>query len=159
MSILRIRSESTALENISGRATSRGAKWLLCFCGPTPVKFGVLHAQLFLAVNKFCQTDGVRAQTAGQDSNGRDHLIDQLLSSEDHVQHFADLFDVLLMGRTDELGFEVSENAVDNRRLFATIFRALGIDPHEEYELPGLPTFHRVEEQAEPINEILIERI
>ena len=41
------------------------------------------------------------------------------------------------------------------RRLFATIFRALGIDPHEEYDLPGLPTFHRVEEDAEPIEEIL----
>ncbi|MCA9139915.1 MAG: DUF1549 domain-containing protein [Planctomycetales bacterium] len=32
----------------------------------------------------------------------RNRLIDTLLASEDHVQHFADLFDALLMGRTDD---------------------------------------------------------
>ncbi len=32
----------------------------------------------------------------------RERLIDQLLSSEDYVQHFADLFDALLMGRVAE---------------------------------------------------------
>lgn len=59
-------------------------------------------------------------------------------------------------GSTDELGHEVAENAVDNRQLFATIFSALGIDPHEEYDLPGLPTFSRVEEDAAPVRELLI---
>lgn len=58
-------------------------------------------------------------------------------------------------GATDPLGVEVVEGKADNRQLFATIFSALGIAPHEEYELPGLPTFHRVEEDAEPIREIL----
>jgi len=62
----------------------------------------------------------------------------------------------VVLGATDEFGFEVTEDKVDNRRLFATIFSALGIDPHEEYELPGLPTFHRVEEGAEPIKEVLV---
>ena len=47
------------------------------------------------------------------------------------------------------------EGQVDNRRLFATFFRALGIDPHGEYDLPGLPTFRRVEGDAEPIAEVL----
>ncbi|MEZ6089757.1 MAG: DUF1549 domain-containing protein [Pirellulaceae bacterium] len=37
-----------------------------------------------------------------QRDNKRDVLIDRLLDSEDHVQHFADLFDALLMGRTGE---------------------------------------------------------
>ncbi|MCA9176332.1 MAG: DUF1501 domain-containing protein [Planctomycetales bacterium] len=58
-------------------------------------------------------------------------------------------------GATDPLGFDVVEGQMDNRRLFATIFAALGIDPHEEYELPGLPTFHRVEEDAAPVAELL----
>ena len=58
-------------------------------------------------------------------------------------------------GATDALGFDVDDSHVDNRRLFATIFRALGIDPHEEYNLPGLPTFQRVEKDAAPVKEIL----
>ena len=62
----------------------------------------------------------------------------------------------VVFGATDPLGFEVSENKVDNRRLFATIFKALGIDPHEDYDLPGLPTFFRVEEDAAPIDEVLL---
>ena len=62
----------------------------------------------------------------------------------------------VVYGATDELVFEVNENRVDNRRLFATIFSALGIDPHEEYDLPGLPTFFRVEEDAQAIQEILL---
>ena len=58
-------------------------------------------------------------------------------------------------GATDELGVSVVEPHVDNRNLFATIFSALGIDPHEEYDLPGLPTFHRVEDDAKPVTEVL----
>ncbi|MFO0940574.1 MAG: DUF1501 domain-containing protein [Pirellulales bacterium] len=61
----------------------------------------------------------------------------------------------VVYGATDELGFEVAENAVDNRRLFATIFKVLGVNPHEEYVLPDLPTFHRVEGKAEPIAELI----
>jgi hypothetical protein len=34
-------------------------------------------------------------------------------------------------------------------------FTALGINPYAEYDLPGMPTFHRVENKAEPIREIL----
>ena len=61
----------------------------------------------------------------------------------------------VVIGATDNQGIEVADRAVDNRQLFATIFSALGIDPHQEYELPGLPTFHRVEEEAKPIAELL----
>jgi len=61
-----------------------------------------------------------------------------------------------VFGATDELGIDVAENVVDHRNLFATIFTALGIGAHEEYELPGLPTFHRVEGKAEPIREVLL---
>lgn len=61
----------------------------------------------------------------------------------------------VVYGSTDENGVAVAENAVDQRRLFATIYAALGLDPHETYDLPGLPTFYRVEEDAEPIAELL----
>ncbi len=61
----------------------------------------------------------------------------------------------VVYGATDDLGFEVTENAVDNRQLFATIFKVLGINPHEEYILPDLPTFHRVEGKVAPIAELI----
>lgn len=37
-----------------------------------------------------------------QREDKRQHLVDALLQSEDHVQHLADVLDALLMGRTDE---------------------------------------------------------
>ena len=40
-------------------------------------------------------------------------------------------------------------------RKMSTIFTALGLDPYAEYDLPGFPTFHRVEDKAEPIKEVL----
>jgi hypothetical protein len=59
------------------------------------------------------------------------------------------------VGATDPDGIEVIEKPFNERNLFATIFKALGIDPYAEYVLPGLPTFHRVEDRAEPIREML----
>lgn len=61
----------------------------------------------------------------------------------------------VIYGATDENGIAVAENPIDQRRLFATIYAALGLNPHETYELPGFPTFHRVEENAAPIAELL----
>jgi hypothetical protein len=61
----------------------------------------------------------------------------------------------VVYGATDANGIDVAENPVDQRRLFATIFSALGLNPHEQYDLPGLPTFSRVEGQAEPVREVL----
>lgn len=61
----------------------------------------------------------------------------------------------VVYGATDRLGVDVQDDPVDNRRLFATLFTALGIDPYQEYDLPGLPTFHRVEQEAKPIKEVL----
>jgi hypothetical protein len=61
----------------------------------------------------------------------------------------------VVYGATDENGVDVSENPVDQRRLFATIYKALGLDPYQTYDLPGFPTFHRVEQNALPISELL----
>jgi hypothetical protein len=60
-------------------------------------------------------------------------------------------------GATDDLGVDVVTEPVDERRLFATIFTALGIDPHAEYEsdIRGFPIFQRVEQNAQPVREIL----
>jgi hypothetical protein len=61
----------------------------------------------------------------------------------------------VVYGSTDQNGIDVSENPVDQRRLFATIYQALGLDPYQTYDLPGFPTFHRVEHNAAPIAELL----
>ncbi|MCH1504656.1 MAG: DUF1501 domain-containing protein [Verrucomicrobiales bacterium] len=60
-----------------------------------------------------------------------------------------------VVGATDPLGVDVTESPFSEKNLFATIYQALGIDPYAEYDLPNLPTFHRVEERAEPIKEVL----
>ncbi len=63
----------------------------------------------------------------------------------------------MVHGATDENGVEVKENVVDQRRLFATFYTALGLDPHARYELPlGFPAFYRVEGKAEPVREVLL---
>lgn len=106
---------------------------------------GLLDDTLVIAMGEFGRTPWLN------EARGRDHYP----KAWSMAMAGAGIRGGVVYGATDELGFEVTENKVDNRRLFATIFRALGIDPHEEYELPGLPTFHRVEGDAEPIDEIL----
>ena len=61
----------------------------------------------------------------------------------------------VIVGATDKDGVDVAVNPFNEQNLFATIFTALGIDPHAEYDLPGMPTFHRVENKAQPIKELL----
>ena len=61
----------------------------------------------------------------------------------------------VVTGATDIDGVDVTEKPYSEQNLFATIFTALGIDPYAEYDLPGMPTFHRVENKVEPIRDIL----
>ncbi len=61
----------------------------------------------------------------------------------------------VVYGATDENGIKVADRPVSQRQLFATIYAALGLDPHQTYELPGFPTFHRVEQDTAPITELL----
>jgi hypothetical protein len=61
----------------------------------------------------------------------------------------------VVVGATDEDGVDVTDKAFNEKNLFATIYSALGIDPHSEFEVKDLPTFHLVEDKAEPIKEIL----
>ncbi|HWN94706.1 MAG TPA: DUF1501 domain-containing protein [Methylomirabilota bacterium] len=65
----------------------------------------------------------------------------------------------VVVGATDKLGVEVAEKPFNEQNLFATIFTALGLDPYAEYDVKdaaNLPTFHRVENRAEPIREVLL---
>ena len=60
-----------------------------------------------------------------------------------------------VVGSTDKYGAEVVDDPFNEENLFATIFSALGIDPHAEFKIDGFPTFHHVENNAEPIKQIL----
>ena len=60
-----------------------------------------------------------------------------------------------MVGETDKDGYGVISKSYNERNLFATIFSALGLDPHKQYDLPDLPTFHYVEKKSAPIHEIL----
>jgi hypothetical protein len=107
---------------------------------------GLLEDTLVIAMGEFGRTPWLNA------ARGRDHYPD----AWSLAMAGCGIRPGVVYGATDENGVEVSENAVDQRRLFATIFSALGLDPNMEYELPGLPTFHRVEGNAEPIRELLL---
>jgi len=61
----------------------------------------------------------------------------------------------VVVGGTDADGVDVEGAAYDEQHLFATIFTALGLDPHEAYDLPGMPTFRRVEGGKAPIADVL----
>ena len=107
---------------------------------------GMLQDTLVIAMGEFGRTPWLN------DARGRDHYP----NAWSMAMAGGGIKGGVVHGATDPLGFEVVDGQVDNRDLFATIFEALGIDPHQEYELPGLPTFHRVEEDTQPIREILV---
>ena len=107
---------------------------------------GMLQDTLVIAMGEFGRTPWLNQ------TRGRDHYP----HAWSLAMAGAGIRGGVVFGSTDELGFDVETDPVDNQRLFATIFRALGIEPHQEYDLPGLPTFQRVEDQAEAIHEILV---
>ena len=106
---------------------------------------GLLQDTLVIAMGEFGRTPWLN------DKRGRDHYP----NAWSLAMAGAGIKGGIVHGATDELGIDVADAPVDNRRLFATIFSALGIDPHEEYNLPGLPTFRRVEDDATPVAALL----
>ncbi|MEZ6097363.1 MAG: DUF1501 domain-containing protein [Pirellulaceae bacterium] len=107
---------------------------------------GMLDDTLVIAMGEFGRTPWLN------EARGRDHYP----NAWSLAMAGAGIRGGVVYGSTDKLGVDVAEKPVDNRQLFATIFRALGLDPHEAYDLPGLPTFSRVEEQAAPIADLLV---
>lgn len=106
---------------------------------------GMLEDTLVLVMGEFGRTPWLN------EARGRDHYP----NAWSMAMAGCGLKKGAVYGATDENGVAVTENPIDQRRLFATIYAALGLDPHESYDLPGLPTFYRVEEDAAPIDELL----
>lgn len=107
---------------------------------------GMLQDTLVIAMGEFGRTPWLN------EARGRDHYS----KAWSLAMAGAGIRPGVVVGQTDPLGFEVTDNPIDNRRLFATIFKSLGINPNEQYDLPDLPTFHRVEGNVQPIDELLI---
>jgi hypothetical protein len=106
---------------------------------------GLLEKTLVIAMGEFGRTPWIN------EARGRDHYP----NAWSLAMAGCGIREGVVFGETDRDGIDVARDPVDQRRLFATIFKTLGIDPHVRYDLPGLPEFHRVEQSAEPIHELL----
>jgi uncharacterized protein (DUF1501 family) len=106
---------------------------------------GLLDSTLVIAMGEFGRTPWLNA------ARGRDHYP----NAWSLMMTGCGLKRGVVTGATDPDGVEVLGTPTNEQKLFATIFAALGIDPHLEYDLPGMPTFHRVENKAEPIHDLL----
>jgi hypothetical protein len=106
---------------------------------------GLLDSTLVIAMGEFGRTPWMNA------ARGRDHYP----HAWSMMMTGCGLKRGVVTGATDADGVEVVEKPYNEQNLFATIFTALGLPPYEQYDLPGMPTFHRVEDEAEPIREIL----
>jgi hypothetical protein len=106
---------------------------------------GLLDKTLVIAMGEFGRSPWMNS------SHGREHYP----NAWSLAMAGAGLKRGAVVGATDAQGYEPIERAADERNLFATIFKALGIDPYAEYDLPNLPTFHRVEDRAPAIGELL----
>lgn len=106
---------------------------------------GLLDSTLVVAMGEFGRTPWLNA------ARGRDHYP----NAWSLMMAGCGLKRGVVVGETDPDGIEVVSQPFNEQNLFATIFTALGLDPYAEYDLPGQPTFHRVEDRAAPIKEIL----
>jgi hypothetical protein len=106
---------------------------------------GLLEKTLVIAMGEFGRTPYLNP------SHGRDHYP----NAWSLAMAGCGLKRGIVVGATDPEGYAPIEKPFNEKNLFATIFTALGIDPYAEYDLPNMPTFHRVEENAHPIREIL----
>ena len=106
---------------------------------------GLLDSTLVIAMGEFGRTPWLNA------SRGRDHYP----NAWSLMMTGCGLKRGVVVGGTDVDGVDPDGRSFNEQNLFATIFKALGLDPYAEYDLPGFPTFHRVEDRAEVISEIL----
>jgi hypothetical protein len=107
---------------------------------------GMLENTLVLIMGEFGRTPWLN------EARGRDHYP----NAWSLAMAGCGLKPGVVYGSTDPNGVAVSDKALDQRRLFATIYRALGLDPHETYNLPDFPTFYRVEKNSAPVHELLL---
>lgn len=106
---------------------------------------GLLDDTLVVMMGEFGRTPWLNA------SRGRDHYP----NAWSLAMAGCGIEKGVVVGETDPEGINVISDPFDEKNLFATIFSALGIDPYADYDLPGFPTFKRVEDKAQPIHQIL----
>ncbi len=106
---------------------------------------GLLDSTLVIAMGEFGRTPWMNQ------ARGRDHYP----NAWSMMMTGCGLKRGVVTGATDPDGVDVIEKPYNEQNLFATIFTALGINPYAEYDLPGMPTFHRVENKVEPIRDLL----
>ena len=106
---------------------------------------GLLEHTLVIAMGEFGRTPWLNV------ARGRDHYP----NAWSMMMTGCGLKRGVVVGATDIDGVDPDGQSFNEQNLFATIFTALGIDPYAEYDLPDMPTFHRVEDHAEPIKEVL----
>lgn len=106
---------------------------------------GLLDSTLLIAMGEFGRTPWLNA------ARGRDHYP----NAWSMMMTGCGLKRGVVTGATDADGVDVVDRPYNEQNLFATFYRALGLDPHAEFDLPGMPTFHRVEDKAAPIHEVL----
>ena len=106
---------------------------------------GLLDSTLVIAMGEFGRTPWLNP------ARGRDHYP----AAWSMMMTGCGLKKGIITGATDADGVDVIESPYSEQNLFATIFSALGLDPHAEYDLPGMPTFHRVENRAAAMRELL----
>jgi hypothetical protein len=106
---------------------------------------GMLDHTLVIAMGEFGRTPWLNP------ARGRDHYP----NAWSLMMTGCGLKRGVIAGGTDEDGVDPDGLSFNEQNLFATIFTALGLDPYAEYDLPGFPTFHRVEDHADPIKEVL----
>ena len=106
---------------------------------------GLLDSTLVIAMGEFGRSPWLNA------ARGRDHYP----NAWSMMMTGCGLKRGVVTGATDADGVDVIEKPYNEQNLFATIFTALGINAYAEYDLPGMPTFHRVENHAEPIRDLL----
>jgi uncharacterized protein (DUF1501 family) len=106
---------------------------------------GLLDSTLVVAMGEFGRTPWLNA------ARGRDHYP----NAWSMMMTGCGLKRGIVTGATDIDGVDVIEKPYNEQNLFATIFKALSIDPYAEYDLPGMPTFRRVEDRAQPIQDLL----
>jgi len=104
---------------------------------------GLLEHTLIITLAEFGRTPGINQ------SLGRDHFASAWSCSLTGCGIKPGVY-----GKTDATGNKVAEGEVDAAKLFATIYSALGINPHKNYYLGSRP-IPLVEPGTEPIKDVL----
>jgi uncharacterized protein (DUF1501 family) len=104
---------------------------------------GLLEHTLIITLAEFGRTPGINP------SLGRDHFASAWSCSLTGTGIKAGAY-----GKTDATGNKVADGETDAAKLFATIYSALGINPHKNYHLGSRP-IPLVEPGTEPIKDVL----